>query len=216
MARTGKGILSDFSGKVGTVVGSSWKGIAYMRSLPQKKRNRSLTEGQETQHAKFALASRFISRLSQLVTQCYQVENGRTARNSAISMVLTQAIVGVYPNLAIDHSMVLVAKGTLKKPLNAGVAANSPGKLKFTWTNDAGSGNAKPPDKSILVVYDEQSGDVIYTTEGAERSTGEAEIDVPLFSGKTVHTWLAFRSADGKLVADSGYTGVIGVLQGDL
>lgn len=31
-----KGILGGFSGKVGTVVGGSWKGISYMRSLPQK------------------------------------------------------------------------------------------------------------------------------------------------------------------------------------
>lgn len=40
-----KGILGGFSGKVGTVVGSSWKGIAYMRSLPQNMKN-PRTEGQ--------------------------------------------------------------------------------------------------------------------------------------------------------------------------
>jgi hypothetical protein len=34
-----QGILGGFSGKVGTVVGASWKGIAYMRSLPQKVKN---------------------------------------------------------------------------------------------------------------------------------------------------------------------------------
>ena len=28
-----QGILGGFSGKVGTVVGSSWKGISYMRGL---------------------------------------------------------------------------------------------------------------------------------------------------------------------------------------
>jgi hypothetical protein len=30
-----KGILGGFSGKVGAVVDGSWKGISYMRSLPQ-------------------------------------------------------------------------------------------------------------------------------------------------------------------------------------
>jgi hypothetical protein len=147
-----------------------------------------------------------------LLSQSYPIENGKTGRNSALSNVLKQAIIGDYPNLAIDYSKVLVSKGNLKKADNRGVAANVPGKLRFTWTNDAGVGNAKPTDKSILVVYDKQSGDAIYTTEGAERSTGEAEIDVPYFSGKPVQTWLAFRTPDGKLVSDSSYTGVIGVL----
>ena len=35
MGRIKQGILGGFSGKVGTVVGSSWKGIAYMRGMPQ-------------------------------------------------------------------------------------------------------------------------------------------------------------------------------------
>ena len=30
-----QGILGGFSGKVGTVVGASWKGITYMREIPQ-------------------------------------------------------------------------------------------------------------------------------------------------------------------------------------
>ncbi len=32
MGTISKGILGGFSGKVGTVVGGSWKGIDYMRS----------------------------------------------------------------------------------------------------------------------------------------------------------------------------------------
>ena len=34
-----KGILGGFSGKVGNVVGASWKGIDYIRSLPSTVRN---------------------------------------------------------------------------------------------------------------------------------------------------------------------------------
>jgi len=50
-----KGILGGFSGKVGTVVGSSWKGISYMRSLPLKVRN-PRTLRQLDQRSKFAIA----------------------------------------------------------------------------------------------------------------------------------------------------------------
>ena len=34
-----QGILGGFSGKVGTVVGSSWKGISYMRGQAQNVKN---------------------------------------------------------------------------------------------------------------------------------------------------------------------------------
>ena len=211
MAKPGKGILGGFSGKVGTVVGSTWRGISYMRSLPTRSKNRKPTEEQEVQQAKFKMAANFLRNFSQLFNVSYQPVAGQTGRNLALSNVLAQAMAGVYPNLMIDYGMVLVSKGSLKKAVNPAVVSNLPGKLKFTWTNDTGSGNAKTSDKAIMVVYDEQFGDVIYSTSGANRSTGEAELDVTQFSGKPVHTWLAFRSADGRLVADSGYTGVIAV-----
>ena len=39
MATYKQGILGSFSGKVGNVVGASWRGTAYMRSLPKAVRN---------------------------------------------------------------------------------------------------------------------------------------------------------------------------------
>ena len=39
MARTKQGILGNFRGKVGTVIGASWNGIAYMRGQAQSIKN---------------------------------------------------------------------------------------------------------------------------------------------------------------------------------
>ena len=39
MGKIKQGILGGFKGKVGTVIGSSWNGIAYMKGLPQSVRN---------------------------------------------------------------------------------------------------------------------------------------------------------------------------------
>jgi len=54
-----KGILGGFAGKVGTVVGISWKGGSYMRSLPRKFRNKPSLLQME-QRTKFALAVNYI------------------------------------------------------------------------------------------------------------------------------------------------------------
>ena len=50
-----QGILGGFSGKVGTVVGSSWKGISYMRGQAQSVKN-PRTAKQMAQRDKFSLA----------------------------------------------------------------------------------------------------------------------------------------------------------------
>ena len=39
-----QGILGGFSGKVGTVIGGSWKGISYMRSQAQSVKNPAQTD----------------------------------------------------------------------------------------------------------------------------------------------------------------------------
>ena len=54
-----KGILGSFLGKVGTVIGSSWKGIEYMRSRG-KKSSKPPTQAQLIQQAKFKLLVRFV------------------------------------------------------------------------------------------------------------------------------------------------------------
>lgn len=52
MGKIKQGILGGFKGKVGTVIGASWNGIAYMRGLPQSVRNPQ-TAAQEAQRAFF-------------------------------------------------------------------------------------------------------------------------------------------------------------------
>lgn len=62
MAIIKRGILGGFSNKIGNVVGTSWKGISVMRSLPQSVHNPK-TEAQEEQRTNFAVASKIGSQL---------------------------------------------------------------------------------------------------------------------------------------------------------
>ena len=59
MGTISKGILGGFSGKVGTVIGGSWKGIEYMRSQPGR-RSFIPSESRLAQQQKFALVMRFL------------------------------------------------------------------------------------------------------------------------------------------------------------
>ena len=54
-----KGVLGGFNGKVGTVVGSTWKGKSVMRSKPPSKRSGPPSAAQLVVQAKFTLMTKF-------------------------------------------------------------------------------------------------------------------------------------------------------------
>jgi len=59
MARYNNGYMGPFSGKLGPAVGTSWKGISILRSLPAAKKNRTSTQEQTEHKARFAQAMGF-------------------------------------------------------------------------------------------------------------------------------------------------------------
>ena len=63
MATFEKGILGGFSGKVGNVVGGTWKGKSYMRSKPNK-RSSVPSEKQLEQQIKFKMIVLFFQTMS--------------------------------------------------------------------------------------------------------------------------------------------------------
>jgi hypothetical protein len=209
------GLLNSFSGKVGPIVGATWNGMPVMRSKPRKKRNATLSEAQLAQKARFALGMRFLQAMGPLVNISYQSGYGKTAKNAALSRLLSQAVGGVYPDLYIDYSAVEIARGELKKAAGAAVTFTEDQQLRFTWTNNTGMGTAAATDQAILVAYCPETNDLLWTGDGGRRDAGEGLLDIGLLvkvmQGRefTVHTWMSFRGRDGKRVADSCYTGVV-------
>ena len=105
----------------------------------------------------------------------------------------------------IDYSKILVASGTR---FNTERAAAKPvgDTILFKWERDLIPTNYAT-DKAILVAYCEALNKCIYTAMGPPRSACKAKLEVAVFRGQAVHTWLSFITTDGQLVADSIYTG---------
>ena len=71
MAIISKGILGAYYGKVGEVVGSSWRGINYVKSLPRKIK-RTASEKALNQRAKFAMVAGFLKPLREFFKEKFQ------------------------------------------------------------------------------------------------------------------------------------------------
>ena len=208
MARMNNGILDDFSGKIGKVVGSKWRGVSYMRAK-SKERTGAPSDAQLEQQAKFAVAGKFSQSMNDLLTLGFRDQAIRmTGKNYGQSLILRDAITGTYPDFQIDYSKVLLSQGKLPRIKKPVTAPEANGIVKFTWTNDAGNKLAKANDQAILIAYCPEENEAEYAF-GPARDAGTGTLDLAEFSGKKVHTWLSFMSANGKLLATSVYCGEV-------
>ena len=109
-----KGILGGFSGKVGTVVGASWKGISYMRGQAVHTKN-PRTAGQIYQRnamKAIALALRPIATTLNLTfAKC---SDKMSSYNKAVSVNYHTAIVNQDGNPVVDYSKLILSKGNIK------------------------------------------------------------------------------------------------------
>lgn len=211
MGKYAKGILGSFSGKIGTVIGSTWNGIDYMRSLP-KPSTKAPTDLQLIHRAKFGMITGFLKPISSLVNLGYKSQAfGMTGYNVATADMMSEAITGVYPDLLIDYSKVLFSKGSVTAAWNIGAVSANPGEIQVSWTDNTGSGTAKATDKAVILVYNPDKSAFVYNLEtGAARSAAADTLILPAeFSGDTVEVWVAFMTPDKKTFSTSIHAGQI-------
>ncbi|WP_416865920.1 MAG: DUF6266 family protein [Imperialibacter sp.] len=212
MGKISQGVLGGFSGKVGNVVGGTWKGIDYMRIKPANVTN-PRTEGQVDQRSKFSTVLRFLQPMTDFLRVGFkQYANKMTQFNAAMSYNLNNAITGAYPNFMVDYASALVSRGNLTGVANGAASSPSAGNVEVTWTDNSGSGSALATDKALIALLNTTRGEAVFTTAGPARSVGTATIPVPSeYSGEDVEVFLGFVSEDGTKVANSSYLGSVTV-----
>jgi hypothetical protein len=211
MAKLSQGINGPFFGKVGTVVGYTWKGIPVMRGIP-KTRTKPFTEKELNQQAKFRLMNQFLKPAQNLLNVTFaHLAVQMSPFNKAFSYNIKNAITGFHPGLAIDYSMVLISRGDLPNAESTAVHSPSAGLLQFTWTDNSGKGKAMGTDKAFVAIYQEESSSWEYQLDIATRSQGKCEMVMKNFPDKSVQSFIGFISADGKDTSDSVCIGLANV-----
>jgi hypothetical protein len=203
--------LGVISGKIGQIVGATWKGINYVRVLPGSVANPQ-TDKQLAQRQKFGVTMHFLNPLSEFLQigfRNYAV--GMTGINAAFSYNIKNALAGTYPNIAMDYPNARVAQGNLPSALNQVASSTVAGTVKFDWEDNSDEVGAAAEDKTLLVVYNPSQNQAVTINELSERGDETQTITVPgSFSGDLVHCYIAFINASGE-VSDSAYAGAVTV-----
>jgi len=212
MAKLPNGILGSFIGALGPAVGTQWKGKQVIRSRPPSKRPRS-SEDQLKQQAKVKLVTSFISPLTRFLNSTYHHVTVQTSCfNKAMSYNLRNAIVGEYPAFKINYALVTMGVGDLLNVEKPTMHSESSGRLTFIWKDNSNVGSARATDQFFAAMYCEELGKWETRSNGPQRIAGSYTLDVPAFSGKAVHTYIGFLSADARFVTTSLYAGYVHIL----
>jgi hypothetical protein len=211
MAKLPNGILGGFIGTLGPAVGTRWKNKQVIRSRPPLKRPTS-SEDQKKQQGKVGLMSAFISPLTQFLNSTYRNVTETSCFNRAMSLNLRNAVDGLHPPFTISYTRFVLGTGDLLNVEKPAISSDSSGRLTFSWKDNSNEGSARSSDQIFAAVYCEELDKWSTREQGPQRNAGSYTLDVPAFSGKAVHTYIGFLSADAKFVTTSLYAGSIHIL----
>lgn len=213
MGKINQGILGGFSGKVGNVIGGTWKGIDYMRVKPANVANPK-TEGQMGQRSKFTTVLQFLQPMRDHIKIGFKdYANKQTAFNSAMSYNLNHSVIGDFPLFTIDYSSALVTRGNLAGVQNLNASSDLVGQLQLTWNANSSESNANSTDLAFVLVYDSVNGTAYSIKTDSTRDSINAFITVPTnFSGINAEVFFSFITPDGKAISNSKYAGSVFIL----
>lgn len=204
-----RGILGGVANKIGNVVGSSWKGIATLRSLPLSVANPN-TLAQRTNRNSFSIMSKLGSQV--LATVCQPLWNRDAKQMSGFNAYVMNNKRAYDADSAAWIANPIMSKGSLSADLlNATLTAGG-GSISLMFASSVH--NPQDSDDDVAYVQyihetrDEQNKPV-YTAKGfvtnATRSDGLVEVNGPgaVTAGDKLIVSLSFKSADGREVATS-------------
>lgn len=208
-----RGIQGGFSGKVGNVIGAHWRGIDYMRSLPRISKGRPVTEEQMMHRVRFAAAVAFAKPISFVFNVGYgrMAKQQLTGYNLGVRQIYKEAIVGEYPDVSVDPSLVKISVGDLVRPRNPTVEAQPGQILQLAWIDHTRDGiKADHSDRTIAVAYNATKAEYVYDTATAKRLDEELLLELPdYFEGDEVHVYLGMVSKTGGIACNSLYLGTV-------
>jgi len=210
MAKLTSGIFGPISGKVGGLVGASWKNISYIRAKPQKT-TKPPTEAQIANRGKFRFLQELLVPFYPYLTIGFKnMARGKTEINVAFSENSTQSIMGTYPNLSVDYARFRLSKGTLPPLISVQATLAGADLMKVTWLpNSMGTFD----DQVMLVMYSPELKIADGFVGGVKRRDKECTFRFnPKLIGKPLEVYMSVIALNGARVSNSEYLGRINPL----
>ncbi|KQT17115.1 hypothetical protein ASG31_12260 [Chryseobacterium sp. Leaf404] len=213
MATFNKGVLGGFSGKVGTVVGATYRGMNVLRSLPAKS-SKPPTEKQLQQQMIFKLVTAFLQPLKGIQNQFFGSKQGTKSRTNMAQSYTMKECISISAGIpSLVYTKVMITKGELAGFQNVLSSAEPSQVIEFTWDDNSSQGNASATDQASVVCWCEETAAFEIFENAAARNSSTASVTLSSFySGKDVQVWVYFTNEAQTTASNSPYLGTVTVL----
>ncbi|MEY2830895.1 MAG: hypothetical protein RLZZ574_153 [Cyanobacteriota bacterium] len=197
-----RGILGGFSNKVANVVGSSWKGIAVIKSLPLSVAN-PRTAGQITQRSKMTWAVAFAKLI--LVSMIKPLNDRFAQQKSGFNLWIQRNISKFQDdNLEVTGTLVLCEGSLTPVAVTTQTSSAAAHTITLTYDDNTGEGDALATDVLYYMAVNTDVGEAAFTIAD-DRTSSPAVMAIPATwaAGANIVTNWAFRRADGSKVSNS-------------
>jgi hypothetical protein len=205
MGKIKQGILGGFSGKVANVVGSSWKGIPVMKSLPLSVAN-PRSPAQVAQRSSF---SEVVNAASAILAVIVKPLWDRFAHQMSGFNSFIQSNIDAFADAAAPvFADIIISKGAIEEQESPAYSTGSGSDtVRLEWDDSVLGAYQLGSDIAYIAVFDVTSDKWFANSDGADRSDCEISCKVGqnLSSGQIYHLYLAFRRADGTLASETSY-----------
>lgn len=223
MAKNEDGILGPLKGKVGPVVGSSWRGIAYVKSAPNRKK--PPTERELENRHMFSFTQKWLNPIKDYLVQGFK-NYSRTnyGVNAAKAFLYENALIKDGMNSKVVPSKMQISYGDLPLPKDIAMEwkgrNDGHGELIITWgaTEGVERKDYHLEDQVMVVAYAPTDEYVTGVIHGDFRATGKHIINIEAdVHEHEYHVWVAFVAADRERQSHSLYLGpIVEIEQNDL
>jgi len=211
MGKIKQGILGGFSGKVANVVGSSWKGIAVIKSLPLSVANPD-TAGQRAQRGAMTQAVAAGRLLLPVLISLFW--NRFAQRMSGFNAFIKENIATFQTVGFTSFADFFATRGTLLGIVPTSVVVDeSLNTLAFSHADNSGTADALAGDTVSAVLFNASNATWLVLESFAVRSAGSASVGLSGFAaaGDLMKVYIFVGRLDYSKVADSTYTAVTAI-----
>lgn len=200
-----RGILGGFRKKVANVVGSSWKGIAVIKSLPLSVANPN-TIAQQFVRSKFRLCSRFASSI--LSSTIKPLWDRYAQQMSGYNMFVRRNIDVFNAINIIDPQDLKISEGIW------GICVPQIGQVSIVnqtilvgWSASTSLPNQAMTDIVFIVVARISDNKVVAVSSSSDRQDLSSTIPVisPIILGDDYYVWMATQDVTGRNVSNTTY-----------
>lgn len=204
MAIIRQGILGGVQNKIGNVVGTSWKGIPVLKSLPLSVAN-PRTAGQVFQRNRFTNVVAFaVSILAEVIKPLW---DRFAQQQSGYNAFISENISNFNDAGLVTPAQLVISKGKMSATQIDNISSDvRTSTVTIEWNNDTGQGFKQASDTAFVVISNTNGRDVTGYDTGAVRTDQLVQVSKELTAGVTYAVWLAFRRADGTIVSDTSYS----------